>query len=195
MEVVQDQEHMSDAADRESNISPLERKILNQAKIDNPTRQNTLDLFKEFKESLKTSDDFQRDGLLAYMLLITAESFFTHQEVALLESLVYDARELKGGVVDKTLDRLQVMQQEVDGYFRHKSHPYDYFQVSTVDHPLAMSVLSVGAEIIASRKRQELEARGEKGMVVKSFVNPKNHEPGVWMSVKGMPYDPSAVIK
>ena len=135
----------------------------------------------------QSSVDEQENGLLAFLFTSSFSDYLSKDQKGSLEEIVGKARE-RHGLVDQTLDRIQLMGREVDGYFNHQSYAYDYIQSAPVPSILATAIISLQAHRIAASTRDKF-AGGN--IIVEAFLDPKNNQPGVWMSTQGIHFDPA----
>jgi hypothetical protein len=125
--------------------------------------------------------------------LLSHFSVSDEQKEALFK-MINTARQDPKSVTSGVIQRLRVMHQGVDDYFRSETTPFDYIQFSQMPDQVAMSLITLEAHKLAADTNKQLK-EDQKGGVVTPFIDPESGEPGLWMSAEGIPYDPDKLRK
>lgn len=169
----------------------LER-LIEAAKQDSPPviLEKTLpDLASGFVQRVDPGNPTEDHGMIAYMLLSYYSDKIPKELTVKLQD-VLNAAEKKHPQFNLLTTSLQVMRQEVQGYFEHQSYPFDYFQPAVFSSPLAIAIIGLECHRLASLHKKQFQAEGKRSMVVEPYLNPKTNQPGIWMSIKGIHFNP-----
>lgn len=169
-------------------VPPVVLEILELAKPgSNPEELEAV--INRFLSQSKQSDQ-ETEGLVAQLALMTSAQKLP---VPLRQKLfgIYEKAHLGSDLMQGISGRTTILSQDVTEYFRFRHFDFDFAQLSPLGHPLADLIVDLSCKQIASKWREKLAEEKDPKLIVESYHHPKTQNPGVWMSYKGIKFDPN----
>ncbi len=151
---------------------------------------------KDRREPLRSDEE----GLLSlFFIKLLGDKMDQQQKGELMEIVnktmqsAIDHGDKVGGIVGKTLATASITRQQVATYFRTSLQPYDYFQVYSLDQPLADTIMRLECMETVEKYKDEFVHLEHTGWVIDYFEDTKTGGKGIWMSVHNILFDPNLV--
>jgi hypothetical protein len=174
--------------DLKSDVTPLAEDLLESLKLQ--PEQVTDEMVNKWAEQVISGwakDQKLSQSALTGQILLSIYGDRLNPEVQMKINFLVSQARIGDKLVDKTIDRVQIMSSQVQDYFTHPYASRDYFRVSALPSDLANTVVALECHLLSSRLNQQFKQNEQDSYRADPFVDSKTGEAGVWMSTDGTP--------